>query len=295
MRPLTLAILASLALVSLAPPATAGAGAAWKQLPPGLPADSCMLRLRAWEGAPPAPLTAADAAMALGQMHYARGEYRQAGEAFLRAASRSTGEAHAEARYWTGIAALATGNAGEARAAFGDALEGGTPAQRPLAQLGLAQAWDLERRPEKAFDVLHQLLAADPGEAGPAALERYATLAEQFHRTDEARKARQRLAREYPASVEAARLAAAAAEPPAAGPVGVQIGVFADRERATALLADAKRAGFASAQVLERKGEGARPTLWVVKLGTWANRDEANAAGEKAQRALGVGWQVMAP
>jgi hypothetical protein len=32
-----------------------------------------------------------------------------------------------------------------------------------------------------------------------------------------------------------------------------------------------------------------------VRLGTYATREEANAAGDRAQAALGVGWQVMAP
>lgn len=293
MRPGSL--LAALALTLALPgPALAAAEAAWRALPPALPADSCLVRLRAWEATPPARLAPADVALALGQLHYARGEYRQARDAFARAVARATGTGRGEARYWAGLASLALADGPAAREAFAEAATSAS-ARRALAQLGTAQAWDLERHPEKAFDALRALLAGNPGEAGPAALEREAALAEQFHRNDEARKARQRLASDYPRSLEAARLAAAPAAPAAGGPVGVQIGVFGDRERAATLAREARRAGFPGVQVIERRGDGARPTLWVVKLGTWPTRAEANAAGDRAQRALGVGWQVMAP
>lgn len=292
--PMRLAVPVLLLLLASAPPARAAAAEAWKLLPARLGPDSCLLRLRAWEASPPPGLAAGEAALALGQLHYARGEYRQARDAFVRAGARAAGEGRGEARYWAGLASLALAEGPAAREAFAEAAAA-SPARRALAQLGLAQAWESERRPEKALDALHGLLAADPGEAGPAALERQAALAEQFHRNDEAKRARARLARDYPRSLEAARLNAAPAAPAGAGPVGVQVGVFADRERATALAAQAKRAGFGAAQVLERPGDGARPTLWVVRLGTFATRAEAEAAGDRAQSALGVGWQVMAP
>jgi len=292
MRPRLVPVLAALALLPAA--AHASADAAWRALPARLGPDSCLVRLRAWETVPPAGLSASDAALALGQLHYARGEYRQAREAFARAFAKVTGPARGEARYWAGLASLALAEGPAAREAFADAAEG-APARRALAQLGTAQAWDVERRPEKALDELHLLLASDPGEAGPAALERQAALAEQFHRNDEAKRARARLARDYPRSLEAARLGAAPAAPAGGGPVGVQIGVFADRDRASALASQARRAGFGAVQVLERPGDGARPTLWVVRLGTYATREEANAAGDRAQAALGVGWRVMAP
>ena len=292
MRLRDLALLVLLAALPAA--AHAAADAAWRALPASLSADSSLVRLRAWEAAPPKGLAPADVALALGQLHYARGEYRQAREAFARAFAKAPEAGRGEARYWSGLAALALADGPAAREAFAEAASG-SPGRRALAQLGTAQAWDLERRPEKALDALRALLAGDPGEAGAAALEREAALAEQFHRNDEAKRARQRLAREYPRSLEAARLGAAPAAPAGAGPVGVQIGVFADRERANALASQARRAGFGSVQVIERRGEGPRPTLWVVRLGTWATREEAEAAGDRAQAALGVGWQVMAP
>jgi tetratricopeptide (TPR) repeat protein len=286
---LVIALLSALPVAALA-----SVEAAWRALPPALSADSCVTRLRRWEAAAPSGLDPADVSLALGQLHYARGEYRQAREAFARAAAKHMGEARGEARYWVGLASLALAEGPEARDAFTEAAAL-SPERRPLARLGYAQAWDVERRPEKSFDALHVLLAEDAGEAGPAALERQATLAEQFKKNDEARKARQRLAREYPKSPEAGRLNATPAAAPGSGPVGVQIGVFADRDRATALAARARGAGFSAVQVVERRGEGARPTLWVVRLGRYASREEAEAAGDKAQRELGVGWQVMAP
>lgn len=283
-------------LVLLAAPggALAGSAEAWRGLPRSLSADSCLLRLRAWEVAPARGVTIADAALALGELHYARGEYRQARDAFGRASARGPEGERGEARYWMGLCSLALGEGATARKAFADAARE-APARRALAELGTAQAWDVERRPDRSLEVLQALLAGDPGEAGPAALEREAALAEQLHRPDEAREARRRLAREYPRSLEATRLGAAVTLPVGSGPVGVQIGVFADRERARSLSAQAKKAGFAGVQVIERRGEGARPTLWVVRLGSYATREEAESAGERAQATLGVGWQVMAP
>jgi tetratricopeptide (TPR) repeat protein len=281
-------------LAALPGAALAASEAAWRALPAAASADSCASLLRIWESAPPRAVTAADATMARGQFHYARGEYRQAKDAFARASARTTGAEQGEARYWVGLSSLALGEGSAAREAFAEAAAS-APARRELAQLGAAQAWDADRHPEKALDALRALLAGDPGEAGPAALERLGALAEQFHRDEDARQARRRLARDYPGSLEAARLNATPSAPAGAGPVGVQIGVFADRARAVSLAAQAKAAGFASVQLVERKGDGSRPTLWLVRLGTFATRDEANAEGEKAQRALGVGWQVMAP
>lgn len=287
--------LIALSALLCAAPVHAGADAAWRALPAAAPAESCGIRLRVWESAPPRGVTAADAALALGQLHYARGEYRQAKDAFTRASARAAGAPErGEARYWTGLSALALAEGPAAREAFAAAAVE-APARRALAQLGTALAWDADRRPEKAYDVLRALVAGEPGEAGAAALERHAELSEQFHRSDEARQVRRRLAREYPESLEAARLAAAPPAPAGPGPVGVQIGVFADRERAAALAKQAKAAGFSAAQVIERKGDGARPTLWIVRLGSFSTREEAAAAGDQAQRTLGVGWQVMAP
>lgn len=293
MRPRYL-IAFALALLAAPSAALAGADVAWRALPASASAESCAVRLRAWENAPPKGVTETDAALALGQFHYARGEYRQARDAFTRASAHLTGAERGEARYWTGLSSLALAEGPAAREAFAEAASD-APARRALAKLGTAQAWDAERRPEKAFDALHELLESDPGEAGPAALERLGALAEQFHRNDEARNARRRLARDYPESLEAARLGATPAAPAGAGPVGVQIGVFADRDRANTLGRQARAAGFASATVIERRGDGTRPTLWVVRLGTYPTRADANVAGEQAQRTLGVGWQVMAP
>src|SRR6188472_3354514 len=106
-----------LAAVLAAFPATAlaAAEAAWRALPPALPADSCVTRLRKWEAAPPSGVSSADVSLALGQMHYARGEYRQAREAFARAAAKHMGEARGESRYWTGLASLALSEGPEAR------------------------------------------------------------------------------------------------------------------------------------------------------------------------------------
>jgi hypothetical protein len=200
-------LLSALALALLAPSAHAGLDAAWKAIPARVPTDSLPSVLLAMEvrGAP--GVRPGEAAYALGQFRYARGEYPAAVGPFLRAYTRLTGRDRWAARYAHALSSLALGNAAVARAAFLEVADGAVDL-RPLAQLGVAQSWDFENRPDKAFDTLRLLLAKDPGEAGPAALERFATLAAQFHREGEARSARVRLARQYPRSIEAARLGA---------------------------------------------------------------------------------------
>ncbi len=209
MRPhVTVSALAALVFLALlALPAQAGLDAAWKAIPARVPTDSLPVVLRAMEtrGAP--GVRPGEAAYALGQFRYVRGEYAPAADAYLRAYARLTGPDRPVARYAYALAALALGNTGAARVAFLQVADE-SPELRALAQLGVAQSWDAERHPEKALDVLHALIAHDPGEAGAPALERFAALASQFHRDPEARVARTRLALHYPRSIEAARLGA---------------------------------------------------------------------------------------
>jgi hypothetical protein len=162
------------------------------------------------------------------------------------------------------------------------------------ARLGLAQAWELAQRPERAYEGLAPLLDDALGETGPAVLERGGALAERFHRPEQARKARERLLRDYPRSIEAAsaRLTlAASAGRPTIGTVAVVIGQFAHLGRARALASEAKRAGFPNAQVVTR-GQGLT-AIHIVHLGTYTRVSEARQAGEQATRALGVAYQVV--
>ncbi|HYM82357.1 MAG TPA: hypothetical protein VEY91_13215, partial [Candidatus Limnocylindria bacterium] len=164
----------------------------------------------------------------------------------------------------------------------------------PDALLGIAQAWDLGDRPERAYEILTELLAGEPGEVGPAALERYAALAERLGRPETSRKARERLLQAYPRSIEAAaaRLALASLpSEPGAGAVGVAIGTFIDRGRARLLASEAKRAGFPDAQVVSR-GQGLT-AVHTVRLGIYSRRVDAIQAGEQAAKALGVTYQVV--
>ncbi|MBI5169315.1 MAG: SPOR domain-containing protein [Candidatus Eisenbacteria bacterium] len=281
----------------LATPAHAALEQAWRAIPARVPAESLAVRLRSMELRPVAGVSPGAAAFALGQLHYARGEYRQAVEAFTRASGRLTGAERGEARYWNGLSALALGEAGPARTAFAEAA----PDRRALAQLGIAQAWDLEQRPDKAYDVLRMLLAGDAGEATAPALDKFAQVAERLHRPDEAARVRSRLAREFGGTIEAARTtttppaAAGAANAGTDGEVAIQIGAFGEEARARTLAESARRAGFAEATVLRRPTPDGRATLHVVRLGRYPNREEARKAGERVQRALGVGWQVEKP
>jgi tetratricopeptide (TPR) repeat protein len=162
-------------------------------------ADSVLAPLKHHEVLKGRAPEAGETAFVLGQLHLARGEHRLAADAFSRAAARLDGARKAEARYWAGVAWLGVPDGAQARAV----LEEVSGARKPEAQLGIAIAWDLQGRPDKAFDTLSNLLRGDPGEAGPAALERIATLADQLHKPDVASRALSRLQREYPGSFEA--------------------------------------------------------------------------------------------
>ncbi|HEY6866344.1 MAG TPA: tetratricopeptide repeat protein [Candidatus Eisenbacteria bacterium] len=167
------------------------------------PADSLLGPLRrveteAGHGAP-----AAEAAMWLGHLHVARGEYRLAAEAYARAAARFDPVRKDEALYWAGIAWLGAPDPRRARALFEQVERDASP-RRPEATLGIALAWLAEQHPERALKVLTRLTAKDAGETGPGALQALATAAERAGRPEVARAARERLRRQYPASLEAA-------------------------------------------------------------------------------------------
>jgi tetratricopeptide (TPR) repeat protein len=202
---------ALLALCVLSGPAQAMEDV-WSRLPRGIPADSLGPALRRIEDAGPAGTSAA-AAFALGQFHHARGEYRLAASAFGRAAARLQGDDHTEARYRQGLAWLGERDPGRARAAFEEVAMLSQPF-RALAQLGLARAYALAGEPERELSVLRQLLDRPAGEAEPATLARYAALCDRSHRESEARAARERLAKRWPRSFEAALLPPAGSETP---------------------------------------------------------------------------------
>ena len=236
-----------------------------------------------------------EAALALGQLHYARGEYRQAAEAFARAAARQEPALKNEARYWAGLSWLAQREPSQARAALEEVAHSGSP-RGPEAMLGLAMAWETAQRPERALEVLHRLLGGDPGEAGPAALEHTMALAEALHLQRESRDARARLLRQYPNSIEATRAAMPEREAPrvpAEGSVTVEIGSFSSPGRAHSLLAATQRAGFTEAKVLLRGEERARS--YVVLLGTYPNAEAGRLAGETAAKRLGVSYRLGTP
>jgi tetratricopeptide (TPR) repeat protein len=256
------------------------------------PADSLIAPLRKFEQEHGETAEGGEAAWMLGQLHFARGEYRQACAAFGRATPRLAPERKPVARYWTGLSWLALKQADLARTTFEEVAQA-DPALRPQALLGTALAYELADKPEEALKALEAVLAKSPGEAGPSALERQIALAERLGRTDLARRAGARLRRDYPRSIEAARASvdpAVVAQAPANVTVMVQIGAFADPERARSLAESALRGGFTSAQVIVRGDGDAR--MHVVTLGVYSTREEATKAGEKAAAALGVTYQV---
>jgi tetratricopeptide (TPR) repeat protein len=277
------------------------------------PADSLLVPLTRFETTHRGS-DAAAAALTLGQLHYARGEYRQAAGDFVRATPRSGAARRGEAHYWTGLAWLGAGEMGQARAAFEEAARSDSP-RRPESQLGVALCWEAARRPERALETLQTLLAGEPGEAGPAALEHVAMLATRLERPELARRARERLAQDYPRSIEAMRAlravgsgparashpasrppdpaAARLAPPPVAAqvPLAVQIGVFREEARARELAERARRGGFGPARVAALTDASGK--LFAVRVGVYATAEDARGAGDRLGRALAVSWRVV--
>jgi tetratricopeptide (TPR) repeat protein len=261
------------------------------------PADSLARPLRRYEADHARSPEAAEAALLLGELEYARGEYRRAAETFARAAARLDPARKPAARYNAGLSWLALGEPDQARAALEEVANGAGP-RRGAAMLAVAQAWEVARRPDRAAETLAALLAGDPGEAGAAALERASALAERDGREEQARRMRERLLAGYPRSMEAAsaRLAvfapanARTAVEPRPGAVAVVIGSFVDPGRARSLAAAARAAGFVDARVVSH-GEGLA-AVHTVRLGIYPRSSEARKAGEQAAQALGVAFEL---
>lgn len=276
------------------------------------PADSLIAPLSRLEAASRGD-AAAEAALALGRLHYARGEYRQAAGDFSRATPRFDAARRGEARYWTGLSWLGAGEVAQARSAFEEAARRDSP-RRPEALLGVAFCWEAARRLDRALETLQTLLAGEPGEAGPAALERVAALAVRLDRPELARRSRERLARDYPQSIEAVRAVrppstgaapaarpaprppvppARVAPPPTATqvPLAVQIGVFRDEPHARELADLARRRGFGPVRVPALRD--ASGPLFAVRVGVYATAGDARSAGERLGRTLGVAWRVV--
>ncbi len=295
MRPRRLGIMVAAVSVAafVARPAAADAAGELEALLATTPAESLVAPLRHFEASRSRAAEGAEAALVLGHLHFARGEYREAASAFARAAARLDPARKPEARYWVGLAWLGLGEPAQARAALEEVARTST-ARRLDAILGNAQAWEIAQRPERAFDALVPLLQEKLGETGPAVLERGGALAERLNHAEPARRARERLLSEYPRSIEAAsaRLTlAASAQRPGPGGVAIVIGTFADQARARALASEARRAGFPQAQVITR-GEGLA-ALHVVRLGIYSSGHEARAAADQATRALGVACAIV--
>jgi cell division septation protein DedD len=287
-----------------APPGSRGAQVAHRPLATTLagvlkeyPADSLAGPLRELEQRHDRDSQGADAAFVLGQFHYARGEYRQAAEAFARAAARFSPERKPEARYWQGLSALGLHDPVLARAAL-EEVEQSTSPRRDEARFAVALAWEQAGHPDRATEVLEPLVASGAGELAPAALEHLAGMADRLGQVEVARSATERLRREYPQSIEATRLPqppppapAVAVARPTPGSVGVQIGAFADPARARALLDAAKRGGFPHAElVVQGQGEA---RLHVVRIGWFATEEQARRAGEAASRGLGIAYRLV--
>jgi tetratricopeptide (TPR) repeat protein len=251
------------------------------------PADSLVGPLEHFENHAARTADGAEAAMTLGRLHYARGEYRRAAEAFSRAAARLEPARKSAARYWAAQSWLALGDANQARAGFEELSQNEGPL-RTDARLGLALAWEVAHRPERALEILEPLAREARGEIAPAVLERAIAVADHFQRADVASAARQRLFHEFPRSIEAAR---AGLIPPHSVAASVEIGPFASEPRAHAAAGQARSAGFARVQPMIHGSGSAR--VYLVRLDGFANADEAQHAAERVKRELGLPARVV--
>jgi tetratricopeptide (TPR) repeat protein len=292
-----------------------GGGAA---LPPSLQnvldrtdADGLVVPLERYERYHRHASEAGEAALLLGQLHFARGEYRQAANAFMRASARLEPGRKEDARYWAGLAWLGADDISQARAALSAATRPASR-RRPEALFAIATAWEREHRPDRALETLNGLLAGDPGPMGASALERVIALGSSLHQPEAAARARDRLVRDYPHSIEAIRASAAsqapepavaparpssgaaeprAATPRAGGPFALQIGAFSDLHRARDLADAARRAGYERVRVASLGDPSAN--LYVVQVGLYATPEAAREAGARARRMLNVPWRVV--
>lgn len=249
------------------------------------PADSLAAPLRRLEQQMGRSQEAGEVALALGEFHFARGEYRQAVETLGRAAARLDPARKSEARYWQGLAQLGLQQFTEARVTLEEVARASL-ARRAEAQLGIAAAWEQAGRPDRAVETLEPLLESGAGEAAPAALERLAISAARLGRQNVARRAADRLRREYPGSVEAARVRLAAAGAADGARVTLRLGAFVESAEARRLADRARKAGISGVQVVE-SGHGS-DHRWVVRFGSWTRREEAEREASRLEPALGV-------
>ena len=284
--PFTSRMLPALLVVLGAHAAPLRAQPALEQVLRAHPADSLVVPLRRFENESRRPLEGARAALMLGRLHYARGEYRPAAEAFSRAAARLDPAHKMEARYWMGLSWLALGDAGQARAVFEEIAQQDST-RRTEARLGAALAWEQAHHPDRAFEILAPLVHEAQGEIAPAVLERAISVADQLDRPDVASAARQRLLHEFPRSIEAAR---AGLIPPKSVGATVELGPFPSEPAAHAAAEQSRRMGFASADV-RVEGQGASRVI-LVRLDGFADADEARHAADRLKRGLGVPARV---
>jgi tetratricopeptide (TPR) repeat protein len=229
---------------------------------------------------------AAEALLVLGRYEYARGEYRAAAIAFARAGARLEPARKSEARYWAGLGWFALGDLERARGTLEEVARA-RGLRCAEAQLALAQVWEAGGRSDRAVEELDALLASNPGESGATALAMQYEIATAQHRDVEAQRAAERLLREYPKSMEAARFRQRVVTPPSTqGGFSVRLGAFSEEARARSLAGAARRAGFADVRVIPPGGAGA--PLYVVRLGPYADPDQAQKQAERVAELLGI-------
>jgi TolA-binding protein len=259
---------------------------------------------------------AAEVHLRLGRYYYSIGDYRNALGLFESARNASSPQASREARYWMGLTLMALREPDEAKLNLEQAAEPGGEAG--LREAALFALGELHRglgntgASARAYRACAE--ASSAGDYAPACLLGEATARELQGEFAAVREILRRLVFRYPSSPEAGqarrrlkalssgggesetdrRTESSAGKRDAAetSKFILQVGAFASEENALKLADELLRRGFPAARVEKSDPDDG---LFHVRLGGYASREEARAAGEKVSAALGLRYQIVPP
>lgn len=241
------------------------------------------------------------ATLALAKSCYAQGDYREA-ENLLSIFSPGV-ERDAlgrESLVWRGLSQLGRGDAAGALQFLNSARQDvDGSAEEEAYYLASAEAALRSSKPQEAVAALKVILARHPrGDYAPQALYAMGVSLETMGRGTDAAAVFRQVAQRFPDSYEATRARDRGIRVPGAAPGGmpigggyaIQVGAFSQRELADALAKDLRLAGVNDVSVQERRET---PTIYRVRAGAFATRDEARALGERLRRERGFSYNIV--
>jgi cell division septation protein DedD len=251
------------------------------------------------------------AAELLGHYRAARGEYRTAARYYQLASTYVSGVEADRLLVLRGRALLGAGDFADAREVFNDVQTrqpGGALGAASL--LGLADTALLEGQHEIATGLYRGYLERFPDADGAAiAWSQLASALERLDRSEEAMTALSELVRRHPESVEAAaardRLRSGDRRTPAAsggtqeapsvqhrGLYSLQVGAFGREDNAQELARQLTEAGLEDVRI-EREVRDDGKQFFRVRVGSYRDPEEAEAAGKRLRAAHGLAGQVV--